>query len=176
MDILAWGILRASDISMEKVNSAVEMVLPPGVFMTTMPRWVAVSTSTLSTPTPARPTTRRLGAASMTFLVILVSERTTMACMSLTKGKRSASAVFCFRTVTLNSGRCWSSAMPLGEIGSQTKIFIKWTANVGQTPGAVNIFGKASLERQGCSKVWQQGLRPRRCRLAAHCRKKRKAC
>ena len=38
----------------------------PGVFITTTPRCVAASTSTLSTPTPARPTTRNCGAASMT--------------------------------------------------------------------------------------------------------------
>ena len=45
---------------MAKDSSAVEIVLPPGVFMTTTPRCVAASTSTLSTPTPARPTTRNL--------------------------------------------------------------------------------------------------------------------
>ena len=55
MDMWAWGILRALAINIEKVSSAVEMVLPLGVFMTTMPRLVAASTSTLSTPTPARP-------------------------------------------------------------------------------------------------------------------------
>ena len=44
---------------MAKVNSAVVMVLPPGVFITTTPCCVAASTSTLSTPTPARPTTRK---------------------------------------------------------------------------------------------------------------------
>ena len=45
---------------MAKDSSAVETVLPPGVFITTTPRCVAASTSTLSTPTPARPTTRNL--------------------------------------------------------------------------------------------------------------------
>ena len=37
-----------------RVCSAVEMVLPPGVFITTMPCRVAASVSMLSTPTPAR--------------------------------------------------------------------------------------------------------------------------
>ena len=41
----------------EKACSAVEIVFPPGVFITMMPRFVAASTSTLSTPTPARPIT-----------------------------------------------------------------------------------------------------------------------
>ena len=57
MEACACGILRASESSSENVCSAVEMVFPPGVFMTTMPRSVAAATSTLSTPTPARPTT-----------------------------------------------------------------------------------------------------------------------
>ena len=51
---------------MAKLNSAVVTVLPPGVFITTVPCCVAASMSTLSTPTPARPTTRNFGAASMT--------------------------------------------------------------------------------------------------------------
>ena len=42
----------------ENACSAVETVFPPGAFNTMIPRRVAVSTSTLSTPTPARPTTR----------------------------------------------------------------------------------------------------------------------
>ena len=53
---------------MAKLNSAVVTVLPPGVFITTMPCCVAASMSTLSTPTPARPTTRNFFAASMTLL------------------------------------------------------------------------------------------------------------
>jgi len=73
------------------VCSAVEIVLPPGVFMTTTPRSVAACTSTLSTPTPARPTTRSFGAASMTFRVTFVSERTTIATASATTGNSSAS-------------------------------------------------------------------------------------
>jgi CheY-like chemotaxis protein len=64
----ACGTLRASESSMVKLNSAVVTVLPPGVFITTVPCCVAASMSTLSTPTPARPTTRNFGAASMTFL------------------------------------------------------------------------------------------------------------
>ena len=91
MEALACGILRASDMSMEKLSSAVDRVLPPGVFMTTTPRCVAASTSTLSTPTPARPTARSLGAASMSLRVILVSERTTIASTSETSGISSAS-------------------------------------------------------------------------------------
>ena len=42
------------------VCSATLGALPPGVFITRTPRRVAASRSILSTPTPARPTTRRL--------------------------------------------------------------------------------------------------------------------
>jgi len=110
---------------MKKVSSAVVTVLPAGVFITTTPRWVAAATSTLSTPTPARPTTRSFGAASRTVLVILVSERTTMASTSPSNGRSSASESRLDRTVTLNSGRAWKKAMPRGEMGSQTRTCIK---------------------------------------------------
>src|SRR5436190_18592001 len=110
---------------MANESSAVETVLPPGVFITTTPCCVAASTSTLSTPTPARPTTRNCGAASITLDVTLVSERTTIATTSLTIGSSSASASRLGNTTTSNSGRCCSKAIPLGETGSQTRIFIK---------------------------------------------------
>ena len=57
IDAAACGTGRAPHSMWVKVSSAVAMVLPDGVFMTTTPRSVAASTSTLSTPTPARPTT-----------------------------------------------------------------------------------------------------------------------
>ena len=58
------GIARAMEIMRPRVSSATATALAPGVFMTTMPRWVAAAVSMLSTPTPARPMTRRLGACS----------------------------------------------------------------------------------------------------------------
>ena len=51
---LAWGILRARESMRAMVCSAAEIVLPVGALTTTMPRWVASSTSILSIPTPAR--------------------------------------------------------------------------------------------------------------------------
>ena len=55
IDAAACGTGRAPHSMWVNVSSAVAMVLPDGVFMTTTPRSVAASTSTLSTPTPARP-------------------------------------------------------------------------------------------------------------------------
>jgi hypothetical protein len=124
IDICACGIFRALAINIENVSSAVEIVFPLGVFITTIPRPVAASTSTLSTPTPARPTTRSCGAASITFRVTFVSLRTTIAATSLTTGINSSSFNRFSSTTTSNSFRCFSRSIPFGETGSQTKTFI----------------------------------------------------
>ena len=58
---LAAGMCRAIAIIIEMVCSAVVTLLPSGLFITTMPRRVAASRSTLSTPTPARPITLERG-------------------------------------------------------------------------------------------------------------------
>ncbi len=72
----ASGIWRAKANIMAIACSAVVMVLPCGVFITTTPRAVAERISTLSTPMPARPTTFRLLAASKSSRVTLVADRT----------------------------------------------------------------------------------------------------
>ena len=87
IDAAAWGTGRAPQRMWVNVSSAVAIVLPAGVFITTTPWLVAASTSTLSTPTPARPTTLSNGAALNTSAVILVSERTAMACTSFTSSR-----------------------------------------------------------------------------------------
>ncbi len=60
-------------------SSATLTLLPPGVFITTMPLFVAASRLTLSTPVPARPMTLRLLAACITSAVTLVLLRTSRA-------------------------------------------------------------------------------------------------
>ena len=55
----AWGTLRAWASSSAIVCSAAEMMLLCGALTTITPRRVAASTSTLSRPMPARPTTSR---------------------------------------------------------------------------------------------------------------------
>ncbi len=72
----ACGMLRAQAISMATVCSAALSTLLVGALTTMMPRLVAASMSTLSTPTPARPTTLSRVPASMTSAVTLVAERT----------------------------------------------------------------------------------------------------
>ena len=59
--------------------SAADTTVDSGAFATTMPRRVAASTSTLSTPTPARPITFRRVARSISSAVSFVAERTTIA-------------------------------------------------------------------------------------------------
>ena len=55
--------------------SAAVTTLDCGALATTMPRFVAAGTSTLSTPTPARPIAFRRVARSMTSAVSFVAER-----------------------------------------------------------------------------------------------------
>ena len=73
MVAVASGIIFARDIIMAIVCSPVVMVLPPGVFMITMPLLLAASISTLSRPTPARATTLSLSAFSINSCVTLVA-------------------------------------------------------------------------------------------------------
>ena len=75
----ACGMLRASATSNPIVCSAAETTVDSGAFATTMPCRVAASTSTLSTPTPARPITFRLVACSISSAVSFVAERITIA-------------------------------------------------------------------------------------------------
>ena len=83
MDWLAWGMFRARAIIRDRACSPVVMVLPPGVFITTMPALLAAGMSTLSRPVPARPTTFSRGAAAMSSAVTLVALRITRASASL---------------------------------------------------------------------------------------------
>ncbi len=69
-------MLRASATSSPIVCSAAETTFDSGAFATTMPLRVAASTSTLSTPTPARPITFSLVALAITSAVTFVAERT----------------------------------------------------------------------------------------------------
>ena len=75
----ACGMLRASATSSPIVCSAAETTVESGAFATTIPRRVAASTSTLSTPTPARPITFSRSARSITSAVSFVAERITIA-------------------------------------------------------------------------------------------------
>lgn len=65
------------------VSSAVAMVLPVGVFITTTPFSEAAGMSMLSTPTPARPTALSFFAHASTSAVMWVSERTITASASV---------------------------------------------------------------------------------------------
>src|SRR5215471_13236842 len=118
----ACGILRATESNNENACSAVERVFPPGALSTTMPRRVAASTSTLSTPTPARPTTRSFMPAFKIAAVIFVWLRTTSALndgMSATSS-RSPNPVL---MVTSSARSRESSSTPRSEIGSEIRTF-----------------------------------------------------
>ena len=74
-ELCACGTLRASASSSAIVCSAAVTTFDCGALATTMPRLVAAGTSTLSTPTPARPTALRLVALSIRSAVSFVADR-----------------------------------------------------------------------------------------------------
>ena len=80
----AAGIWRAVVSSREIACSQAEWMFEVGALATMTPRSVAVAISTLSNPTPARPTIFRWGAASRTSRSTVVAERTRRASASLT--------------------------------------------------------------------------------------------
>src|SRR5271170_3808767 len=75
MEAFACGTARARPSIRAIVCSATLTAFPPGVFITRTPRFVAASTSTLSTPTPARPITRSFDAFPSSAAVALVALR-----------------------------------------------------------------------------------------------------
>ena len=72
----AWGMLRACASTRPIVCSAAETMFDCGAFTTMIPRRVAASTSTLSRPIPARPTTLSDEARPSTSSVTFVWDRT----------------------------------------------------------------------------------------------------
>ena len=82
MEAFAWEIGRVPQSICVNVSSAVAIVLPVGVFITTTPFSDAAGMSILSTPTPALPTAFNCFAHARTSAVILVSERTITASAS----------------------------------------------------------------------------------------------
>ena len=71
----ACGTLRAWARSRAIVCSAADTMLLCGALTTITPRRVAASTSTLSRPMPARPTTSRSDPAASTSSVTVVADR-----------------------------------------------------------------------------------------------------
>ena len=76
MEAFACGTLRAQASMRPSACSAADTMFDVGALHTMTPHSVAASTSTLSTPTPARPMMRRFFAASMTARSTFVAERT----------------------------------------------------------------------------------------------------
>ena len=95
-------------------------MFPSGEFMTRMPRRVAASRSTLSTPTPGRPTTIRLAAASRTSAVIWLPLRIVIAWYGPTIFASSAGGIaLCWSTCQPSAFR---SASPLAVMPSRTRM------------------------------------------------------
>ena len=95
----AWGTLRACASSSAIVCSAADTMFDCGAFTTITPRRVAASTSTLSRPIPARPTTTSVRPACSTSAVDLRSPSGRSARRAPTDARRAA------RRVTDRAGR-----------------------------------------------------------------------
>ena len=110
---LALGTFRASESKSAIVCSAVEIVFPPGVFITTMPRRVAAATSMLSTPTPARTIALSRVWPSRTSAVSCVPERITIPSALSSAWRRPAeSSASLVLTTTSTPGSARSLASP----------------------------------------------------------------
>ena len=116
----AWGTLRATASSKASVSSAVETRLPPGEFMTTIPRRVAASRSTLSTPMPGRPMMRRLVAASRTSAVTWLALRIIIAWYGATIAASSGAGMDFRESIVHPSA--FRSCIPRSVMPSSTRI------------------------------------------------------
>src|SRR6266478_1073864 len=148
------GTCRARESRSAKVCSATLTAFPPGVLITRTPRRVASSRSILSTPTPARPTTRRRCAFSRSSGVTLVALRTTSA---------SASAISAFRVSlvvrTTFQPALRSSSTPRSLILSATITFI-WP-HVTRLQAALLTRENAASKRITVAAAWHGVKSPR---------------
>src|ERR687896_1018602 len=117
----ACGTLRASASSMASVCSAAVITFDCGAFATTTPLFVAASTSTLSTPTPARPTTFRRSARSIRSASSVVAERIRMP--SNSPMRRPSSAPSQSTPSSTSSPASRRSSTPDSPIFSLTRTF-----------------------------------------------------
>src|SRR6266540_1311933 len=98
----ARGMSRACARISAMVCSAAEITFDCGALTTMIPSRVAVATSTLSRPIPARPTTLRLRPASSTSASTRVAERTTSASAPATASSSSS------RVMAAGASTWWS--------------------------------------------------------------------
>ena len=115
----ASGIRRSSAKSTANVCSTAETTLPVGELRTSTPRAEAAGTSTLSTPTPARPTTVSFGAAAKSAASTFVALRTSSASASASAAS-SSSRETPGEVDDLVARPARSSSSPAGEIFSAT--------------------------------------------------------
>ncbi len=127
---LAAGMRRATAASSATACSAALTMFDSGALTTITPRVVAVTTSTLSSPIPARATTFSERAAASTSASTLVALRTIRASASGIAPSRAARSVPS-RWRTSNSPD--SSSSPAGDSSSATR-----------TTGTVRLLGKTA--------------------------------
>ena len=116
----ACGMLRHSASITATVCSAAAIEFASGALATTIPRLVAASMSTLSTPVPARPITRSLSPFSIRPASSWVAERIRIPSNS---GMRRSSSASSQSSPSSTSKRSRSSSTPASAIRSLTRTF-----------------------------------------------------
>ncbi len=127
----ASATLRAIDSTSASVSSAADTVLPAGAFSTATPRSVAASRSMLSTPTPARPTTRSRGARASISPVTLVALRTISPSASASASPKAGSAGSSTCAISKRASPR-SGASPAADTLSVTST--RWSATLMRRP------------------------------------------
>ena len=139
----ACGTLRAWDSSRAMVCSAAERMFDSGALTTITPRWVAASTSTLSSPMPARPTTTRSSAPASSSAVTWVAERM----------MRALAPLISSRSCSGDGARCTSTSWPASRRRSRPVSAISSVTRI-----------RAMAATSFTTGVWVRRAPARRCR------------
>ncbi len=114
------------EIISPSVSSATATALAPGVFITTIPRWVAAGVSMLSTPTPARPIEAQLWRGLQQLCVHLdcgADDEGIRIGEGLLQSVRTTLGIWSAVTIC-QSASCWRTASVAGETFSARTIFM----------------------------------------------------
>ena len=124
IEAAARGTQRSCASSTAKVCSTAETTLPVGELRTRTPRSEAAGTSTLSTPTPARPTTVRRGAAARSAASTFVALRTRSASASASASRSVSRGAPARSTTSWPAWRSMSSPAALSFSATTTLLMV----------------------------------------------------
>ena len=162
---------RAEASIRAKTCSATLTLFAPGAFRTTMPRSLAASTSTLSTPAPARATTRRRGAPAISSAVTVVALRTMRASASVRAARSSVEE----RPVRASIVHPSASSRDTAGAGSGSGMTIFMSLEKDAAERATTLQYNGGRQRRRASSAAGEGNRTRMVQVAARDRRTRAA-